>query len=214
MTSRAESSVFWPGLTSAIANLRARCSPCNERAPSQPHGPPLAAQEQVYPFQCICAVYFKYKGCNYMVVVDRYSVCPIVQQSRYGSSGLENTFAKFSSHTALQTNYRQMVDLYSQPKRHNICCQTGVSITASHLLPLLSQTVAPSSRSRPASACSWKTLARTARSTSTNFKEACFNTATTLTAIPVCPQHKWSLDDPLRTSSPFCPVHIDPTTPG
>ena len=88
MTSSAESSVFWPDITPAIANLRARCRSCNERAPSQPHGPPLAAQEPVYPFQCMCADYFKYKGCNYMVVVDRYSGWPIVQQSRDGSSGL------------------------------------------------------------------------------------------------------------------------------
>ena len=88
MTSRAESRVFWPGITPAIANFRARCRSCNERAPSQPHGPPLAAQEPVYPFQCICGDYFKYKGCNYMVVVDRYSGWPIVQQSPDGSSGL------------------------------------------------------------------------------------------------------------------------------
>ena len=73
---------------------------------------------------------------------------------------------------------------------HNNCCQTGVSITASHLLHLPTQMVAPSSGSRPASACSWTTLARTARSTSTNFKEACFNTATPLTSIPVYLQHK------------------------
>ena len=49
MTSRA-ASVFWPGITPAIANLRARCRSCNERAPSQPHVPPLAAQEPVYFF--------------------------------------------------------------------------------------------------------------------------------------------------------------------
>ena len=49
MTSWAESSVFWPDITPAFANLRARCRSCNERAPSQPHGPPLAAQEPVYP---------------------------------------------------------------------------------------------------------------------------------------------------------------------
>ena len=87
MTSRTESSVFWPGITPTIANLRTRCRSCNERAPSQPHSPPLAAQEPVFPFQCICADYFKYKGCNYMVVVDRFSGWPIVQQSRDGSSG-------------------------------------------------------------------------------------------------------------------------------
>ena len=94
MTSRAESSVFWPGITPAIANMRARCRSCNERASSQPHGPPLAAQEPVYPFQCICADYFKYKGCNYVIIVDRYSGWPIVQQSRDGSLGLVKCLRK------------------------------------------------------------------------------------------------------------------------
>ena len=88
MTSRAESSVFWPGITPVIANMRARCRSCNERAPSQPHGPPHAAQEPVYPFQCICSDYFKYKGRNYVVIVDRYSGWPIVQQSQDGAEGL------------------------------------------------------------------------------------------------------------------------------
>ena len=90
MNSRVESSVFWPGMRPAIANLRTRCRSCNERAPSQPHGPPLAAQEPVQPFQCICAEYFKYMGCFYVVVVDSYSGWPIVQQSRVGSLGLVN----------------------------------------------------------------------------------------------------------------------------
>ena len=49
MTSRrqfqGQFSVFWP----AIANSRARCRSCNKRAPSQPHCPPLAAQEPVTP---------------------------------------------------------------------------------------------------------------------------------------------------------------------
>ena len=55
MTSRAEYSVISPGITTVIANLRARWRSWNERAPSQPHVPPLAAQEPVYPFQCFCA---------------------------------------------------------------------------------------------------------------------------------------------------------------
>ena len=185
MTSRAESSVFWSGITLVIANMRARCPSSNERAPSHLHGPPLAAQEPVYPFQCISANFFKYKGSNYVVVVDRYSSWPIVQQSRDGSSGLVKCLREFLSHTALQTNYLQMADLNLRPRRHNNCCQTGVSIIAAHLLRLPIQTVAQSSGSSPASAYLWTTLARTARSNSTNFKEACFNTATPPTAIPV-----------------------------
>ena len=41
-----------------------------------------------YPFQCICADYFHYKGCNYLVVVDRYSNWPIVEKSANGADGL------------------------------------------------------------------------------------------------------------------------------
>ena len=36
-----------------------------------------------------------------------------------------------------------MADLNSRPRRHNNCCQTGVSLTASHLLHLPTQIVAP-----------------------------------------------------------------------
>ena len=77
MISRAESGIYWPSITPVFANLRARCRSCNERAPSQPHGPPLAAQEPVYPFQCICADYFKYKGCKYMVIETGTLVGPL-----------------------------------------------------------------------------------------------------------------------------------------
>ena len=41
-----------------------------------------------YPLQCICAKYFNYKSCNYVVGVDRYSGWTVVQQSRDGSSCL------------------------------------------------------------------------------------------------------------------------------
>ena len=40
MISRAESSVFWPGITPAITALRARCNHCNRIAPSNPSAPP------------------------------------------------------------------------------------------------------------------------------------------------------------------------------
>jgi len=43
MTSRAEASVFLPGITSAIHDMRTRCSQCNRMAPSQPN-PPLPYQ--------------------------------------------------------------------------------------------------------------------------------------------------------------------------
>jgi hypothetical protein len=88
MCSRAESSVFWPGMSPAITNKRARCGACNRMAPSQPNTPPYPPTTPAYPFQCIVADYFHYRGHNYLVVVDRYSNWPIVEESAAGSAGL------------------------------------------------------------------------------------------------------------------------------
>ena len=99
MLSRVESSVFWPGITPAIVDMRARCDACNRMAPSQPHGPPIPAIEPVYPFQCVCSDFFHYKGHYYVVVVDRYSGWPIVQKAVGGAAGLikclRSTFVTF-----------------------------------------------------------------------------------------------------------------------
>ncbi len=81
MTARANISVFWPGITAQIANLRERCTECNRIAPSQPSAPPTALVEPEYPFQCICADFFSYKGVHYLIIVDRYSNWPIVRRT-------------------------------------------------------------------------------------------------------------------------------------
>ena len=62
MIARAETSVFWPGITVDINNKRNSCNACNRMAPSQPSAPPTPLVSPVYPFQCICADYFHYKG--------------------------------------------------------------------------------------------------------------------------------------------------------
>jgi len=99
MTSRAESSVFWPGITPAISAIRASCQQCNRAAPSNPSAPPTALMNAEYPFQCICADYFRYEGCNYLVIVDRYSNWPIVERANDGARGLidclRRTFVTF-----------------------------------------------------------------------------------------------------------------------
>lgn len=99
MTARADSTVFWPGITRAILALRETCNHCNRMAPSQPSAPPLPTVPPAYPFQCICADFFHHKGVNYLVVVDRYSNWPIVERAREGSKGLidclRRTFATF-----------------------------------------------------------------------------------------------------------------------
>ena len=88
MCSRAESSFFWPGMTPAITAIRARCSSCNRMAPSQPNAPPTPPILPAYPFQCLAADYFHYRGRNYLVAVDRYSNWPIVEDAANGAAGL------------------------------------------------------------------------------------------------------------------------------
>ena len=88
MCSRAESSVFWPGMTPAIIEMRSGCSPCNRMAPSQPGAPPTPPVSPAYPFQCIVADYFHYRGHNYLVIVDRYSNWPVVEEAASGAQGL------------------------------------------------------------------------------------------------------------------------------
>ena len=69
MTACAETTVFWPGITPAIIATWANCHHCNRMAPSQLHAPPFPPVLPAYPFQCISADFFHYKGKNYLVVV-------------------------------------------------------------------------------------------------------------------------------------------------
>ena len=78
MMARAESSVFWPGISQDIKQVRERCAECNRMAPSQPSMPPKPLLHPEYPFELVCADYFMYKGHNYLVIVDRYSNWPTV----------------------------------------------------------------------------------------------------------------------------------------
>jgi len=99
MTARADSSVFWPGIKPAISKMGEYCQHCNYITPSNPSGPPTPLFDPNYPFQCVCADYFHYKDCNYLLVVDRYSNWPIVELARAGADGLidclRRTFVTF-----------------------------------------------------------------------------------------------------------------------
>ena len=88
MTSRARSSVFWPGITDCISKTRELCSDCNHMAPSQASEPPVSPRMPDYLFQLICADFFSYRGRNYLVIIDRYSNWPIVERSHDGEEGL------------------------------------------------------------------------------------------------------------------------------
>lgn len=94
MIACAKSSVFWPGITTNIHQLRARCANCNRNAPSQPSAPPYPPVLPEYPFQCIAADYFHYKGQTYLIAVDRYSNWPIIERAKDGSKGLVDCLRK------------------------------------------------------------------------------------------------------------------------
>ena len=100
MISRAEASVFWPGLTSEIHRIRDRCYHCNRNAPSQPNLPPTPPVAPEYPFQSICADYFTLQGTGYLVSVDRYSNWPSVQRAGRGEADAKKLVSEIKKHCA------------------------------------------------------------------------------------------------------------------
>ena len=88
MVKQADSSVFWPGITRDIIRRRDECTYCHRIAPSQANAPPSPISYPEYPFQYVCADFFHFKGCHYLVCVDRYSNWPIVEESKDGAEGL------------------------------------------------------------------------------------------------------------------------------
>ncbi|CAL4115974.1 unnamed protein product [Meganyctiphanes norvegica] len=99
MLARAESSVFWPGITKDIQRIREQCNQCHRNAPSNPSAPPTPPVLPAYPFQYVCADYFTHKGIAFLVIVDRYSNWPIIAKPSEGSAGLiaslKDTFTTF-----------------------------------------------------------------------------------------------------------------------
>ncbi|CAC5407543.1 unnamed protein product [Mytilus coruscus] len=99
MISRAESSVFSPGITPAISAQRAGCNHSNQIVPSHPSVPPTPLMSPDYPFQCVYSDFFQHKGICYLVIVDRYLKWPIVERSSNGAAGLitclRRTFVTF-----------------------------------------------------------------------------------------------------------------------
>ena len=81
-------------MTPAISEMRAKCSQCNRMAPSQPSMPPTPPIQPVYPFQAVVADYFTYMGHHYLVLVDRYSNWPIVEETANGSNGLTRSLRR------------------------------------------------------------------------------------------------------------------------
>ena len=65
--------VFWPGISAAIHDVRARCRICNTIAPSQPAEPPITADPPQFPYEQVCADFFELGGIQYLAMAARYS---------------------------------------------------------------------------------------------------------------------------------------------
>ena len=125
-----------------------------------------------------------------MVVVDRYSGWPIVQQSRDDSSGLVKCLRKiFFTYGIGDELSSDGGPEFTAEETQQLLSNWGVHHRLSSVALVHSNGRVELGVKTCLRTCSWTTLARTSRSTSTNFKHACFNTATPLTAIPVYPQH-------------------------
>ena len=76
MNLRAEQSVFWPGITKDIVDVRDNCYSCHKNAPSQAKLPPVTPLVPQYPFEHICMDYMSLHGQNFGVFVDRFTGWP------------------------------------------------------------------------------------------------------------------------------------------
>ena len=73
MQSRANQTVYWPGLHAAIKNHKQSCQSCIEISPKQSQEPLILSPPPEYPFQQICADYFEHESHSYLSIVDRFS---------------------------------------------------------------------------------------------------------------------------------------------
>jgi hypothetical protein len=73
MQLRAQSIIFWPGMTADIQETRARCNECNRNTPSQASLPSEPATPPSTPFEEIFADFFDFGGRHYLVAGDRLS---------------------------------------------------------------------------------------------------------------------------------------------
>ena len=86
MNERAKASVYWPGITTDILNIRNGCQSCNRIMPSHARLPPIEPCVPTTPFEAIACDFFHYMGYYYFVAADRLSGWLELQQVRIGTN--------------------------------------------------------------------------------------------------------------------------------
>ena len=100
MRRRANSTVYWPGMSTSINNYRINCHDCQQNAPSQPAEPIILSPAPEWPFQQVCMDYFFIRDHAYLVAVDRYSGWPSVFHFRPGQTTARHLLAVLRNHFA------------------------------------------------------------------------------------------------------------------
>jgi len=86
MTARAATSVFWPGITRQIQEIRDNCPSCNRNAPSNARLPPSVPHIPSTPFEAVFADFFDFRGWHYLVLGDRLSGWTSVHRTPTGTA--------------------------------------------------------------------------------------------------------------------------------
>ena len=86
MTDRAQSVVYWPGITEDIQRARSSCKACCRNAPSQAALPATPPECPETPFEAVFADFFEESGHHYLVAGDRLSGWVEVYSSPVGSA--------------------------------------------------------------------------------------------------------------------------------
>ena len=86
MLSRAQTIVFWPGITVDIEDARKNCRVCHRNAPSQAKMPAKEPKIPNVPFEMIVADFCQLQGKQYLVIGDRLSGWTEVVRVKPGST--------------------------------------------------------------------------------------------------------------------------------
>ena len=85
MQLRAQSIVFWPGMSYDVKRVRSSCGECNKNAPSQAPLPPETSNPPMTPFEQVFSDFFEFGGHHYLVIGDRLSGWTEVYSTPSGS---------------------------------------------------------------------------------------------------------------------------------
>ena len=97
---RARELLFWPGMSSQIENLVARCDVCATFGTANPREPMIASESRSRPWEVVGCDLFEFRNSHYLLCVDYYSKWTEVARledlsSKTTVAHLKSMFARF-----------------------------------------------------------------------------------------------------------------------